>query len=100
MGPHGTWFDFIPGIDAWKLQAKEKLGREWTWQVFQSTYFEITHVLIAALVVLLSGPRGHRLRRSVEQLGRRRPCCRRPQLRPAEPCSRGWPTSSSGCWRA
>ena len=53
MGPHGTWFDFIPGIELWKSQAKEKLGREWTWQVFQATYFEITHVLIAALVVML-----------------------------------------------
>jgi F-type H+-transporting ATPase subunit a len=53
MGPHGTWFDFIPGLEAWKAQAKQHLGREWTWQVFQSTYFEITHVLVAALVVLL-----------------------------------------------
>ena len=53
MGPHGTWFDFIPGIEGWKAQAQEKLGREWTWQVFQATYFEITHVLVAALVVLL-----------------------------------------------
>jgi F-type H+-transporting ATPase subunit a len=53
MGPHGTWFDFIPGLDAWKAQAKQHLGRGWTWQVFQSTYFEITHVLVAALVVLL-----------------------------------------------
>lgn len=53
MGPHGTWFDFIPGMDAFKASAKDHLGRTWTWQVFQSTYFEITHVLIAAVVVLL-----------------------------------------------
>ena len=53
MGPHGTWFDFIPGLDALKSQAQQHLGRTWTWQVFQSTYFEITHVLMAALVVVL-----------------------------------------------
>jgi F-type H+-transporting ATPase subunit a len=53
MGPHGTWFDFIPGMEALKAQAHENLGRRWTWQVFQSTYFEITHVLVAAIVVLL-----------------------------------------------
>jgi F-type H+-transporting ATPase subunit a len=69
MGPHGTWFDFIPGIEAWKLQAKEKLGREWTWQVFQSTYFEITHVLIAALVVLLLALGAIGYSRSVQKLG-------------------------------
>jgi len=69
MGPHGTWFDFIPGIEAWKLQAKEKLGREWTWQVFQSTYFEITHVFIAALVVLLLTVGAIAYNNSVKRLG-------------------------------
>ncbi len=69
MGPHGTWFDFIPGLDAWKLQAKERLGREWTWQVFQSTYFEITHVLMAALVVLLLALGTFSYRRKVNRLG-------------------------------
>jgi F-type H+-transporting ATPase subunit a len=53
MGPHGTWFDFIPGMEAWKAAAQQRLGRGWTWQVFQSTYFEITHVLVAAVVVVL-----------------------------------------------
>src|SRR5215207_5323935 len=69
MGPHGTWFDFIPGIEAWKLQAEEKLGREWTWQVFQSTYFEITHVFIAALVVLLLTVGAIAYNNSVKRLG-------------------------------
>jgi F-type H+-transporting ATPase subunit a len=69
MGPHGTWFDFIPGIDAWKAQAKQHLGREWTWQVFQSTYFEITHVLVAALVVLLLAVGAMGYKRQVERLG-------------------------------
>jgi F-type H+-transporting ATPase subunit a len=69
MGPHGTWFDFIPGIEAWKAQAKQHLGREWTWQVFQATYFEITHVLVAALVVLLLilGAVGYK--RQIQRLG-------------------------------
>ena len=69
MGPHGTWFDFIPGIEGWKAQAQHKLGREWTWQVFQSTYFEITHVLIAALVVLLLTLGAIGYSRSVKRLG-------------------------------
>jgi F-type H+-transporting ATPase subunit a len=69
MGPHGTWFDFIPGIELWKQQAKEKLGREWTWQVFQATYFEITHVLIAALVVLLLVLGAWRYRSATNRLG-------------------------------
>jgi F-type H+-transporting ATPase subunit a len=69
MGPHGTWFDFIPGIELWKAQAKEKLGRDWTWQVFQATYFEITHVLVAALVALLLvlGAMGYRAK--INRLG-------------------------------
>ena len=99
MGPHGTWFDFIPGIEAWKRQAKEQLGREWTWQVFQATYFEITHVLMAALVVLLLALGALGYRRSVQKLGdaailpdRRSSACGR--------CSRGWPTWCSACWRA
>jgi F-type H+-transporting ATPase subunit a len=53
MGPHGTWFDFIPGMEALKAQAHDNLGRTWTWQVFQTTFFEITHVLVALVVVLL-----------------------------------------------
>ena len=69
MGPHGTWFDFIPGIELWKAQAKEKLGREWTWQVFQATYFEITHVLVAALVVTLLVLGALAYRNSVRRLG-------------------------------
>jgi F-type H+-transporting ATPase subunit a len=69
MGPHGTWFDFIPGIDAWKAQAKDHLGREWTWQVFQSTYFEITHVLVAALVVMLLTLGAMGYKRGIDRLG-------------------------------
>ena len=72
MGPHGTWFDFFPFLDVWKSQAKEHLGRTWTWQVFQSTYFEINHVLMAALVVLLLTVATFFYRRKVIAPGRRR----------------------------
>ena len=55
MGPHGTWFDFIPGIKGLEAQLHGTLARTWTWQSLQATHFEITHMLIAALVVLLVG---------------------------------------------
>ena len=55
MGPHGTWFDFIPGFKGFEGQLHEPLARSWTWQSFQTTHFEITHMLVAALVVLLVG---------------------------------------------
>jgi F-type H+-transporting ATPase subunit a len=53
MGPHSTWFDFFLPVEGLTAAAKGPLGRTWTWQVFQSTYFEIGHILMAALVVLL-----------------------------------------------
>src|SRR5271154_2894666 len=53
MGPHATWFDFIPGMEGFKASLQPVLGRTWTWQAFQATHFEISHVIIAVLVVLL-----------------------------------------------
>ncbi|HEX3903995.1 MAG TPA: F0F1 ATP synthase subunit A [Polyangia bacterium] len=53
MGPHVTWFDVIPGMGQWKQQLQGSLGRTWTWQVFQTTHFEITHMLVAIVVLLL-----------------------------------------------
>src|ERR1700689_5384005 len=53
MGPHVTWFDVIPGMGQWKQQLQASLGRTWTWQVFQTTHFEITHGLVALVVLLL-----------------------------------------------
>jgi F-type H+-transporting ATPase subunit a len=50
---HGTWFDLFLPMEGLEASAKGPLGRTWTWQVFQSTYFELGHVLMAALVVLL-----------------------------------------------
>jgi F-type H+-transporting ATPase subunit a len=69
MGPHGTWFDFIPGIDGLQASLREPLSRTWTWQSFQTTHFEISHMLIAALVVLLVGLGAFSYASSVRKLG-------------------------------
>jgi len=69
MGPHGTWFDFIPGLSGLKGTLHEPLGRTWTWQVFQATHFEISHVLVAALVVLLTALGAGVYATSVRKLG-------------------------------
>jgi F-type H+-transporting ATPase subunit a len=52
MGPHNTWFDFLPGVQNLQRFLEGGLSRKWTWQVFQTTHFEIVHVLIALLVVV------------------------------------------------
>jgi F-type H+-transporting ATPase subunit a len=69
MGPHGTWFDFIPGMADLQHSAKEPLSRTWTWQVFQATHFEISHVLVAAVVVLLVALGARAYATSVRKLG-------------------------------
>lgn len=53
MGPHVTWFDFVPGYFGLKESLHHTLGRGWTWQVFQATHFEITHVLFAMVVFVV-----------------------------------------------
>jgi F-type H+-transporting ATPase subunit a len=57
-----TWFEFAPGFDTLKENLQFYLGREWTWQVFKATHFEITHILSAILVVtfLLLGALSYR----------------------------------------
>jgi F-type H+-transporting ATPase subunit a len=52
MGPHSTWFDFLPGYATLKHNLQMYLGRTWTWEVFQETHFEITHMLFGAVVTL------------------------------------------------
>ncbi|HEX3697729.1 MAG TPA: F0F1 ATP synthase subunit A [Polyangia bacterium] len=52
MQPHATWFDFLPGYETLKQNLQIYLGREWTWQMFQSTHFQIDHIMGALLVVL------------------------------------------------
>lgn len=69
MGPHGTWFDFIPGLDGLKASLHEPLSRKWTWQVFQTTHFEITHIIVAAIVVLLIAMGAMAYSRGVAKLG-------------------------------
>ena len=68
MGPHGTWFDFIPGLEGLQTQLQQVLGRRWTWQVFQTTHFEITHVLVALLVAVLVAAGAFSYRASVQRL--------------------------------
>ena len=50
MDQHTTWFDFIPGYAALRDGLHGSLMRTWTWQVFQTTNFQIVHV-VSALVV-------------------------------------------------
>lgn len=52
MDPHSTWFDFLPGYAALREGLHDSMVRTWTWQVFQTTNFQIVHVL-CALVVLV-----------------------------------------------
>jgi F-type H+-transporting ATPase subunit a len=51
MNQHATWFDFIPGYAGLKEGLHGPLGRTWSWQVFQTTNFDLVHVM-CALVVL------------------------------------------------
>src|SRR5437870_4389587 len=51
MGEETTWFDFLPGVHGLKEIAKIHLGREWTLVAFQDTYFDLSHVFGALLVL-------------------------------------------------
>jgi F-type H+-transporting ATPase subunit a len=53
MGPHSTWFQFFPGYETLKGNLDIYLGRQWTWQVFQATHFQIDHILGGLLVFVL-----------------------------------------------
>ena len=50
MGPHDTWFAFLPGYAGLKEFSHHYMARDWTWQMFQATHFQIDHVLGAILV--------------------------------------------------
>jgi F-type H+-transporting ATPase subunit a len=69
MGPHSTWFDYLPGAQHLDRALSGKLTRDWTWQVFQTTHFEITHVIIGAIVVALLILGAFAYRVSVSKLG-------------------------------
>ena len=52
MDPHSTWFDFLPGYAALREGLHDSMVRTWTWQVFQTTNFQIVHVLMALVVLV------------------------------------------------
>ena len=51
MDPHSTWFDFLPGYAALRDGLHDSMVRTWTWQVFQTTNFQIVHVMMALVVL-------------------------------------------------
>jgi len=51
MGPHDTWFAFLPGYAGLKEFFRHYFHRDWTWQMFQATHFQVDHVLGALVVV-------------------------------------------------
>jgi F-type H+-transporting ATPase subunit a len=51
MGPHSTWFDYLPGYEPLRQNLELYFGRKWTWQVFQPTHFELTHIFGILLVL-------------------------------------------------
>lgn len=69
MGPHGTWFDFFPGYESLKHNLQLYLGRQWTWEVFKETHFEITHILFAVVVMLFLAFGAFRYSAAVSQAG-------------------------------
>jgi F-type H+-transporting ATPase subunit a len=69
MNPHLTWFELLPGYQLLKERLQEPMGRRWTWQLFQSTHFEITHVLVGVVVLLLLAAGAASYRSSVIRLG-------------------------------
>jgi len=52
MKPETSWFDFLPGYHALKDHLHPSLVRTWSWQVFQTTSFDLVHVMSALLVLL------------------------------------------------
>jgi len=52
MDQHTTWFDFIPFYGAAKHGLHDSLVRKWSWQVFQTTNFDLVHVMGALLVLV------------------------------------------------
>jgi F-type H+-transporting ATPase subunit a len=54
MGEHGTWVDFLNRFSWWQdfnHSAKDALGREWKFMMFQESHFTLTHVIITMIVL-------------------------------------------------
>ena len=49
---HVTWFDLFPAFADLQHKLQPSLGREWAWEAFAATHFEITHVLFAVIIAL------------------------------------------------
>ena len=69
MNPHATWFEYLPGYPALHANLQRLFGRQWTWQAFQSTHFQLDHVLGAAVVFLFLVLGGLRYRAAVSASG-------------------------------
>jgi F-type H+-transporting ATPase subunit a len=69
MGPHDTWFAFLPGYANLRAFFEHYFARDWTWQMFQSTHFTIDHVLGACLVVVFLAFGASRYRVAVSASG-------------------------------
>jgi F-type H+-transporting ATPase subunit a len=53
MDPHASWFGYFPGYESLRDNLRIYFGREWTWQAFQATHFEVDHILGGLLVLLV-----------------------------------------------
>jgi F-type H+-transporting ATPase subunit a len=71
MGPHATWFSFFSGYEPLRESLEVYFGREWTWQIFQATHFEIDHILGGILVFLVLSLLGIRYALSIRASGDR-----------------------------
>src|SRR5262249_8836071 len=69
VNPHTTWFDFLPGYQALKEYLHPSLVRTWSWQVFQTTNFDIVHVAGAVVVFLFVVFGAYRYSRAVSGSG-------------------------------
>jgi F-type H+-transporting ATPase subunit a len=55
MGEHGTWFDYLNRFSWWQdlnHHAKDALGRNWKWMMFDESGWTLTHVLTTFVVFL------------------------------------------------
>ena len=56
MGEHGSWADFLYELGFVRdlhLDAQSALGREWRWQVFQDTHFDLSYLFFTVVVLMI-----------------------------------------------
>lgn len=57
MGEHGTWFDYLNRLPAWRHfneSAQHYLHRDWKFLIFDANGWTLNHVLITMVVLLFS----------------------------------------------